>query len=61
MNIVNNLNDVSSVTNMAGMFWSATNFNQDISSWNVQNLDIDLNLVHSTKKPTYSFHEHLAS
>lgn len=31
--------DVSKVTNMEGMFWGAQNFNQDLSSWNVANVD----------------------
>jgi surface protein len=30
--------DVSSVTNMGGMFNSATAFNQDIGSWNVSSV-----------------------
>ena len=29
--------NVSSVTNMGGMFSSAINFNQDIGSWDVSN------------------------
>lgn len=30
--------DLSGVTDMGGMFWGATSFNQNISSWNVQNV-----------------------
>jgi len=30
--------DVSSVTNMRGMFWGASSFNQDLSPWNVSSV-----------------------
>ena len=30
--------DVSNVTNMEGMFWNATSFNQPLNNWNVSNV-----------------------
>jgi surface protein len=57
MNIVNNLNDVSSVRNMSDTFAEAKSFDQDISSWDVSSVTTMTNMFNSA----YAFNQDISN